>query len=103
MDQKEIRKYKIHQRIHVLRRRDDRRSITRLSVLAAALVFSMWTLLQNTHTSGVVTVASGYGSVLLRDGADIYVLVGLAAFVAGVAFTVICIRFRMKKIYKKET
>lgn len=96
MDEKEIRKCKIRRRSLFLRCRYDRRIITGLTVMAVGLAVCMGLLLKGTHTFGIATVASGYGSVLLRNGADIYVLIGLAGFVAGVAVTVICIRIREK-------
>ena len=95
MDQKEIRKCKIRRRSLFLRCRYDRRIISGL--IAIVLAVCMGRMFRMTHISGVATVASGYGSVLLRNGADIYVLIGLAAFVAGVVVTVICMRFRKKK------
>ena len=51
---------------------------------------------------GIPTVNDGYGSVLLRNGADVYVIIGMIAFVAGVIFTVICIRFRDRKAHKQQ-
>lgn len=48
------------------------------------------------------TVNDGYGSVLLRNGADVYVIIGIIAFVAGVIFTVICIRLRDRKAHKQQ-
>ena len=97
MDQKEIRKCKIRRRSLFLRCRYDRRIISGLIAIAIVLAVCMGRMFRMTHISGVATVASGYGSVLLRNGADIYVLIGLAAFVAGVVVTVICMRFRKKK------
>ena len=97
MDQKEIRKCKIRRRSLFLRCRYDRRIISGLIAIAIVLAVCMGRMVRMTHISGVATVASGYGSVLLRNGADIYVLIGLAAFVAGVVVTVICMRFRKKK------
>lgn len=98
MDQKAIRKYKIHRRIMNLRCKYDRWRISGLMAMSVVLVVCMGIMFRMTHTSSIATVASGYGSVLLRNGADIYVLIGIAAFVAGVAVTVICIRIRKKKV-----
>ncbi|MEI3367097.1 MAG: hypothetical protein V8R59_16320 [Enterocloster sp.] len=41
-------------------------------------------------------MAEGYGTVLLRNGADLYVTIGIASFTAGVVMTIICIRWRKK-------
>ena len=92
MNQREIRRCKIHRRMNVLRNRYDRRILGSMTVL----------LLQMAHVSGIPTVNDGYGSVLLRNGADVYVIIGIIAFVAGVIFTVICIRFRDRKAHKQQ-
>ena len=56
----------------------------------------MGILLGHIQEPGISYVAEGYGAVLLRNGADLYVTVGIAAFAAGVAMTIICIRCRKK-------
>ena len=40
--------------------------------------------------------------MLLRENAGEYIVVGVAAFVAGVALTVICIRFKKKRSTRME-
>lgn len=97
MDPKEIRRGKIHQRIHTLRIRYDKRIIFCLTVLSVGLTVCIGILFQKMHLSGTPAVAESYGSVLLREGADLYVIIGFAAFVAGVIFTIICIRIHNKK------
>lgn len=73
-----------------------------MTVLIAGLTVCMGILLQMAHVSGIPTVNDGYGSVLLRNGADVYVIIGIIDFVAGVIFTVICIRFRDRKAHKQQ-
>ena len=58
------------------------------------LLAGMGILLGNTQVAGISSVAEGYGAVLLRSGAGLYVIVGVAAFVVGMTLTVICIRCR---------
>lgn len=87
MNQREIRRCKIHRRMNVLRNRYDRRILGSMTVLIAGLTVCMGILLQ---------------IVLLRNGADVYVIIGIIAFVAGVIFTVICIRFRDRKAHKQQ-
>ena len=74
----------------------DRRVLCNMTAMIVVLTVCMGILLQVTHPAGIPTVSAGYGSVLLRNGADIYVVIGIAAFVAGVVFTVMCIRLREK-------
>lgn len=102
MNQREIRRCKIHRRMNVLRNRYDRRILGSMTVLIAGLTVCMGILLQMAHVFGIPTVNDGYGSVLLRNGADVYVIIGIIAFVAGVIFTVICIRFRDRKAHKQQ-
>ena len=54
------------------------------------------------HLSGLPAVVDSCGSVLLRDGADLYVIIAVAAFVAGVIFTMVCIWFQNKKSDQKK-
>lgn len=91
-----------YRRINVLRNRYDRRILGSMTVLIAGLTVCMGILLQMAHVSGIPTVNDGYGSVLLRNGADVYVIIGIIAFVAGVIFTVICIRLRDRKAHKQQ-
>ena len=102
MNQGEIRRCKIHRRINVLRNRYDRRILGSMTVLITGLTICMGILLQMAHVSGIPAVNDGYGSVLLRNGADVYVIIGMIAFVAGVIFTVICIRFRDRQAHKQQ-
>ena len=62
----------------------------------------MGIMFQKMHLSGVPAVVDSYGSVLLRDGADLYVIIAVAAFVAGAIFTMVCIWFQNKKSDKKK-
>lgn len=76
MNPKEIRREKIHQRIHILRIRYDRCIIFSLILLSVGLAVCMGIMFQEMHLSGVPAVVDSYGSVLLRDGADLYVIIG---------------------------
>lgn len=97
MNPKEIRRGKIRQRIYTLRIRYDRQILFCLTVLLVGLAVCIGILFQEMHLSRTPAVTESYGSVLLREGADLYVIIGFAAFVAGVIFTVICIRLHNKK------
>lgn len=76
----------------------DRQVISGLSLCSIFLLASMMMLLERSKMPGVAAVPEGYGTVLLRDGASTYVVVGIAAFVLGVFVTAICIRIRKKKM-----
>lgn len=102
MNPKEIRREKIHQRIHILRIRYDGCIIFSLTLLSVGLAVCMGIMFQEMHLAGVPAVVDSYGSVLLRDGADLYVIIAVAAFVAGVIFTMLCIWFQNKKSDQKK-
>lgn len=102
MNPKEIRREKIHQRIHILRIRYDGCIIFSLTLLSVGLAVCMGIMFQKMHLFGVPAVVDSYSSVLLRDGADLYVIIAVAAFVAGVIFTMVCIWFQNKKSDQKK-
>lgn len=102
MNSKEIRREKVHQRIHILRIRYDRCIIFSLTLLSIGLAVCIDIMFQERHLSGLPAVVDSCGSVLLRDGADLYVIIAVAAFVAGVIFTMVCIWFQNKKSDQKK-
>ena len=59
-------------------------------------------LLSTVQTPGIVSVAEGYGAVLLRDGAGAYVVLGVTAFVLGMTVTVLCIRLKNKSTNRTD-
>ena len=92
----EIRVRQIRRRTRQYRLRYEARILRCLTVLSLFLLAGIGALLRSVHRPGISAVANGYGSVLLRDGAGLYVLIGVAAFAAGAALSVICIRYRRK-------
>lgn len=66
MNPKEIRREKIHQRIHILRIRYDRCIIFSLILLSVGLAVCMGIMFQEMHLSGVPAVVDSYGSVLAK-------------------------------------
>lgn len=92
----EIRVQEIHRRTRRYRQRYENRSLSSLTAFSLFLLAGICALLQRTQAGGVSAVTEGYGSVLLREGAGEYIVVGIAAFVVGVAVTILCIRYRKK-------
>lgn len=99
-DRTELRMKEIRKRILLHRRRKDRRMVYMWSCFSLLLMAGVGELLRQTGMTGDVAVTGAYSSVLLRDGASIYVVVGIVAFVMGVVVTVLCIR--LKKRWIKE-
>ena len=93
----EIRMRKIRCRIRQYRQRYEWREISCLTACSLFLLAGIGILLGQIQKPGISSVAEGYGAVLLRNGADLYVTIGIAAFAAGVVMTIICIRYRKKK------
>ena len=93
----EIRMRKIRRRTWQYRQRYEWREISCLTVCSLFLSAGIGILLGQIQKPGISSVAEGYGAVLLRNGADLYVTIGIAAFAAGVVMTIICIRYRKKK------
>ena len=65
-----------------------------LTLCSLFLLAGIGVLFRSVQTPGIVSIAEGYGTVLLRDGAGAYVVIGIAAFVVGASVTVLCIRLK---------
>ena len=80
------------------RKKYENRLLTCLAMCNLILFAGIGVLFRSVQGPGTVAVADAYGTVLLRDGAGVYVVIGIVAFVAGVALTVICIRLKKKNV-----
>ena len=78
------------------RARCEARQLSILTACSLLLLAGIGLLLNHAQSSGVATVAGAYGAVLLQDGAGAYVVIGIAAFAAGVAVTVLCVRLKSR-------
>ena len=65
-----------------------------LTLCSLFLLAGIGVLFRSVQTPGIVSIAEGYGAVLLRDGAGAYVVIGIAAFVVGASVTGLCIRLK---------
>ena len=90
-------------RVRAIRRRTrqyrahcEARQLSCLTACSLLLLAGIGLLLNHAQSSGVATVAGAYGAVLLQDGAGAYVVIGIAAFAAGVAVTVLCVRLKSR-------
>lgn len=95
-DRTKIRMREIRRRIRYRRHKYEMRLLSCLGVLVLFLLTGIGTLLTEVQTAGLAQVGSAYSSILLRQGAADYIVIGTAAFVFGVAVTVIFIRLRRK-------
>ena len=92
----ETRMREIRSRTRQYRKRYETRRFSCLTLCSLFLLAGIGALLSTVQTPGIVSVAEGYGAVLLRDGAGAYVVLGIAAFVLGMTVTVFCIRLKNK-------
>ena len=86
----------IRSRTRQYRARCEARQLSILTACSLLLLAGIGLLLNHAQSSGVATVAGAYGAVLLQAGAGAYVVIGIAAFAAGVAVTVLCVRLKSR-------
>ena len=101
-DSTKIRVQEIRRRTRQYKRRRERRALSSLTAFGLFLFAGIGALLQHVQAGGISAVTAGYGSVLLREGTGAYIVVGVAAFTAGAAMTVSCIRCRKKPSHRAE-
>ena len=97
----EKRVREIQRRTRRYRRRYENRVLSSLAAFSLFLLAGIGVLLQDVQLHGISTVAEGYSSVLLRENAGAYIVVGVVAFVTGVILTVLCIQYNKRK--KQQT
>ena len=90
----ETRVREIRCRTQQYRKRYEARLFSCLTLCSLFLLAGIGVLFRSVQTPGIVSIAEGYGAVLLRDGAGEYVVIGIAAFVVGASVTVLCIRLK---------
>ena len=98
----EIRMREIRYRTRQYRKRYEARLFSCLTACCLFLLAGIGVLFRSVQTPGIVSVAKGYGGVLLRDGAGAYVVIGIAAFVIGVTVTVLCIRLKNRSTIRTD-
>lgn len=97
----QTRLQEIRRRTQIKRRRQEERILSVLTICSLLLVTAIGGVLRQLQLPGISAVESGYSSVLLRNGAGAYIVVGIAAFVVGVVLTLICIRWK-KRDYRRH-
>lgn len=103
MDERiQMRVQEINRRVKIKQHRYRRRLYSRLSAMSMMILAGISLLLQNVQTLGIAEVPEAYGSVLLRNEVSAYIVVGIGAFAAGAALTIICIQYHKKQREKDE-
>ena len=84
------------------RRRYENRLLFCLTVCSLLLLAGIGVLFGRIQGPGIVSVAKGCSAVLLQNGAEACVVVGIAAFVIGAAVTVLGIRLKRRLTNRTE-
>ncbi|WP_242822980.1 hypothetical protein [Syntrophobotulus glycolicus] len=87
----------VAQRVNVLHRKREKRLSEALSALCLMLTGSLVGAIGALGGRGQGSVTGLYGATMLFEDAGGYVLVGVIAFAAAVAITVLCIHYREKR------
>ncbi len=93
----ETRVAMVARRVNVLHRKWENRLSGVLSMLCLLLTGGIIAVIGTLGGRGQGSVAGLYGTTMLFEDAGGYVLVGVIAFIAAVAITVLCIRYREKR------
>ena len=68
-----------------------------LVAVCMALSGGIGILLRLKQGPGIFTIQTEYGTVLLHNGGEAYIVIGVFAFLAGAALTVLCIKLNRRK------
>ena len=91
----------VKKRMHEYHRRQERRTVCRLSVLCTLLFLSLVGAM-GIMQSQPINVTGMYGTILLHEDAGGYVLVGVASFTAAAVLTVVCMRLHEREKREKN-
>ena len=85
----------VKKRMHEYHRRQERRTVCRLSVLCTLLFLSLVGAMGIVQRKPI-NATGMYGAILLHEGAGGYVLVAVISFTVAVVITALCIKFRKR-------
>ena len=86
----------VKKRMHEYHRRQERRTVCRLSILCTMLFLSLVGAMGIVQ-SQPINATGMYGTILLHEGAGGYVLVAVISFTVAVVITALCIKFRNRE------
>ncbi|MGN1143494.1 MAG: hypothetical protein ACI4SU_02935 [Anaerovoracaceae bacterium] len=93
-----MRMEEIRRQISRYRCRHEKRAMVSLSTVCMALTCGIGILLRMKQQPGILTIQTGYGTVLLHNGGEAYVVIGVFAFLSGAALTMLCVRLNRRKM-----
>ena len=86
----------VKKRMYEYHRRQERRTVCRLSILCTMLFLSLVGAMGIVQ-SQPINATGMYGTILLHEGAGGYVLVAVISFTVAVVITALCIKFRNRE------
>ena len=92
-----MRMEQIRKRISWYRNRYEKKIMAGLVAVCIALSGGIGILLRLKQGPGIFTIQTEYGTVLLHNGGEAYIVIGVFAFLAGAALTVLCIKLNRRK------
>ena len=92
-----MRMEQIRKRISWYRNRYEKRIMAGLVAVCIALSGGIGILLRLKQRPGIFTIQTEYSTVLLHNGGEAYIVIGVFAFLAGAALTVLCIKLNRRK------
>ena len=92
----------IRRQISRYRSRYEKRMMVGLAAVCIALSGGIGILLGMKQQPGMLTIQTEYGTVLLHNGGEAYIVVGVFAFLAGTALTMLCIELNRRRISTSE-
>ena len=92
-----MRMEQIRKRISWYRNRYEKRIMAGLVAVCTVLSGGIGILLGLKQGPGIFTIQTEYGTVLLHNGGEAYIVIGVFAFLAGAALTVLCIKLNRRK------
>ena len=87
----------IRRQISRYRSRYEKRMMVSLAAVCIALSGGLGILLGMKQQPGMLTIQTEYGTVLLHNGGEAYIVIGVFAFLAGAALTVLCMKLKAAK------
>ncbi|MDD6815975.1 MAG: hypothetical protein PUE84_05980 [Firmicutes bacterium] len=93
-----VRMKQIRKQISRYRSRYEKRAMVSLAAVCIMLSGGIGSLLRLKQGPGIFTIQTEYGTVLLHNGGEAYIVIGVFAFLAGAALTVLCMKLNRRKL-----
>ena len=93
-----MRMEQIRKQISRYRSRHEKRLMAGLAAVCTVLSGGIGILLGLKQGPGIFTIQTEYGTVLLHNGGQAYIVIGVFAFLAGAALTVLCMKLNRRKL-----